>query len=114
MRFGEVSVAVVEGSAVLAYAVGDDALVLGSGPSIVDSLLNGVDVSVVDNPRYRQLDGLLPGSGVPFFVDFQGIFDLADLEAADRAPFDALRAAGASGAITDDLVQFSVMVAIDY
>ena len=111
---GEVSVIGADGSDYFAYSLGDDALAVGTGPTIVNAIINGVSPSVADNPRYDQLDRVLPGSGVPFFVDLQGIFDAFDFEGDERELVNALQAVGASGEISGDVVKFSVLVTIDY
>ena len=111
---GEVSVIGDDGSDLFAYALGDDALAVGTGPTIVNAIINGVSPSVEDNARYAQLDRVLPGSGVPFFVDLQGMFDVFDLEGDNRALVNALQAVGASGEVTDDVVHFSLLITIDY
>jgi hypothetical protein len=97
-----------------AYALSDDTLAIGTGPTIVDALINGSAPSVGDNLRYEMLDAALPGEGVPFFVDLQGFFDAFDLEGEDRAVVDALQAVGASGEVRDDVVRFEILIAIEY
>jgi hypothetical protein len=114
VSLGDVSVIAEDGSTLFAYSLSDDTLAIGTGPTVVDAVINGVSPSVTANPRYVELDSVLPGSGVPFFVDLQGIFDLAELEGDERSLFDALQAIGASGDITDDTVRFSVLLTIDY
>ena len=114
VAFGDVSVISADGQNLFAYSVGGDALAIGTGPTIVDAVINGSSPNVTQNDRYRQLDGVLPGTGVPLFVDLQGIFDVAELQGDDRALVDALQAVGAAGEIGDDVVRFSVMVTIDY
>ncbi len=112
--FGDVSVLGADGQNLFAYSLGDDVLAIGTGPTIVDAIVNGVSPDVTANPRYRELDGVLPGDGVPFFVDFQGIFDVAELEPDQRAVVNALQGAGLSGEADGDLVMVSFLVTIDY
>jgi hypothetical protein len=97
-----------------AYALSGDTLAIGTGPTIVDALVDGSSPSVRDNARYRALDGALPGEGVPFFVDLQGFFDTFDLEGDDRAIVDALQAVGAAGEVAGDVVRFEALIAIEY
>jgi len=114
VSFGDVSVVAEDGATLFAYSLSDDTLAIGSAPTIVDAVINGVSPSVTANPRYVELDSVLPGSGVPFFVDLQGIFDVAQLEGDQRSLYDALQAVGASGEVAGDTVRFSMLVAIDY
>lgn len=114
VSFGDVSVLGADGQNLFAYALGSDVLALGTGPTIVDAVINGVSPTVAENPRYRELDGVLPGDGVPLFVDFQGIFDVAELEQDQRAIVNALQAAGLAGEVDGDLVRVSFLVTIDY
>jgi hypothetical protein len=114
VSLGDVSVLGADGQNLFAYALGSDVLAVGTGPTIVDAVINGVSPNVTENPRYRELDGVLPGDGVPLFVDFQGIFDVAELDRDQRAVINALQAAGLSGDIDGDLVLVSFLVTIDY
>ncbi len=112
--FGDVSVIGEDGRNFVAYSLSGDTLAVGTGPTIVDAAINGVSPSVEENPRYQELDRALIGSGVPIFLDIQGIFDVLELEPDQRALVDALQAAGASGDITGDLFRFSALLTIDY
>jgi hypothetical protein len=114
VSFGEVSVIGADGQDLFAYALGSDVLAIGTGPTIVDAVINGVSPNVTENLRYGELDGVLPGDGVPLFIDFQGIFDVAELEADQRAVVNALQGAGLSGEVDGDLVLVSFLVTIDY
>ncbi len=114
VSLGSVAVLSADGQDAFAYALGSDVLAVGTGPTIVDAVVNGVSPDVTENPRYRELDGQLPGDGVPLFIDLQGIFDVAELEPDQRAVVNALQAAGLSGEADGDLVLVSFLVTIDY
>jgi len=111
---------------VLAWAVTDNLVVIGSGPEFVKHVLDTTDAtSLASNDRYKALmDRVGAGTG-SLFVDIAGVRDLAegvmgDLDAASLkqyqtdvkpylAPFDALVA---SSSVGGDLTSSKVIITV--
>jgi hypothetical protein len=111
---GAASVVEAEGQEAFAYGLSEEDLVFGTGPTVVEVLLEGSGSSLDDNPRYAQLDGLLPGTGLPVFVDLQGLFDAFEWNGPERSIADPLQAIGFGGEVSDRVVGYTMFVLIDY
>lgn len=113
IRSGQPSVALMDGSEVLAYDVTDDALVAGTSSSLVGEFLDGVG-GLTDTSLYEELNGDLPGDGLALYVDMGRIFDMIDMTPQDRAIAAPLRGLGASYDVDEESVTGSFLMLIDY
>lgn len=113
IRSGTPSVAIVEGSELIAYQITDDSLVLGSASSVVDDFLAG-DGGLADSELYQELNSELPGDALTFFVDLRRVFDLFEMSAADRAIAEPIKGVGAAYSRDGVILTGAVLILIDY
>jgi hypothetical protein len=111
---GSSSVVRADGQQVFGYGLSDEELVIGTGPTVVEAVLDASGSSLDANPRYARLDDVLPGSGLPVFIDLQGFFDAFDWNGPERAVVDPLQAIGMSGDESGNVLSYSMFVLIDY
>lgn len=111
---GPVSVVLVEGAPVAAFAVTDDALWVGTSPDEVSGLVAGTPNPIASVPAYADLDSILPGDDLMVFVDVPRALDVAGIDEAQRSFADPIRAAGLGAAVDDDRAHAKVAVLIDY
>jgi len=106
------TVVVVDGSEMLAYALTDDALVLGSPPPVVVDYLGGAG-GLTENAVYRELDAALVGDGLSFYLDLERALALAG-EFEEEFPAFPLRGVGASGDTDGRVTRGSLLILVDY
>jgi hypothetical protein len=106
------TVVVADGTELMAYALTEDALVVGSPTSIVVDYLEGSG-GLTDGALYQELDAALVGDGLTAFVDLDRIFALARDAGADL-PDLPMRGIGAGGRADGRVSKGSVLILIDY
>jgi hypothetical protein len=105
-------IVVADGNELLAYALTDDALVLGSPPAVVVDYLGG-EGGLTDSAIYRELDSALVGEGLSFYVDLERTLALV-AEFEEDMPDLPLRGVGASGRTDGRVTRASLLILIDY
>ena len=113
IRSGTPSVAIVEGSELIAYQITDDALVLGSASSVVKDFIAG-DGGLADSALYQELKSELPGDALAFFVDLSRVFDLMEMSVADRAIAEPIKGVGAAYSRDGEILTGAMLILIDY
>lgn len=110
---GDPVTVLIEGEEAAAYQVTDNALVIGSSGSVVADFVDGVG-GLTGTDAYTEIDSILPGSGLSFFVDMHEVYDLIDMSSEDRAIAEPIRAMGAAASQDGDLFTSSFIMLIDY
>ena len=110
---GSPRVAYVDGLELLAYDVTSDALVVGSAESLLSEFADGSG-GLTDGALYQELDASLPGNGLMFYLDLGRMFDLFELDPADRKIVDPVRGVGASSSFDGEVLTSSMMILIEY
>lgn len=111
---GDVTIVNAAGSDVLAYALTEDSLVIGTSADVVGPLVTGSDTSVTKNERYETLDKLLPGDGLQVYADLQGLFDQFEWNTKERDIADPLQGFGVSSETKGNVLRISALLMIKY
>ncbi len=102
------------GRDVASLSLGDDLLVVGTGPELVGAVADGTGEGVTGTALYRELDDLVAGDGLSIFVDVSRLAGLIPLASEERAVIGQARGIGGGIAVDGDGFNVELLILIDY